>query len=204
MEPENISPQYYGSVEDKPSFWDNFKNHFAETLEFVAVLAAIFIFIRLIVAEPHKVSGRSMVPNFQDGDMLITNKLATRMFEPVRGEVIILKSPRDNNMDFIKRVIALPNEKIMISGGKVYIDGQELKEPYLPEGTVTNGESYLQDGAEVSIPEGQYFVIGDNRGGSSDSREWGPIKKELIIGQAYFRYWPVQKLTILQTGKASN
>ncbi|MDO8638436.1 MAG: signal peptidase I [Candidatus Daviesbacteria bacterium] len=202
MEDAPISTDYYG--EDKPSFWSNFKNNFAELLEFIAVLAAIFIFIRLVVAEPHKVSGRSMVPNFHDGDMLITNKLATSMSEPARGEVIILKSPRDNNVDFIKRIIGLPNEKIILSNGKVYINGQELKEPYLPDAIVTNGQSYLQDGVEVLVPEGQYFVIGDNRSGSSDSREWGPVKRELIIGQAYFRYWPIQKLTILQTGKASN
>lgn len=202
MENKSTPVQYYG--EDKPSFWDNFKNNFAELLEFIAVLAAIFIFIRLVVAEPHKVSGRSMVPNFQDGDMLISNKLSTNFLTISAGEVIILKNPKDNNVDFIKRVIGLPNDKIMISGGKVYINDKELKESYLPENIITNGMSFLQNGVEFKVPEGQYFVIGDNRSGSSDSREWGPVKKELIIGQAYFRYWPVQKLAILQTGKASN
>ncbi len=202
MENRPAPVQYYG--EDKPSFGDKFKSNFAELLEFVAVLAAIFIFIRLVVAEPHKVSGRSMVPNFQDGDMLITNKLSTNFETISRGEVIILKNPRDNNVDFIKRVIGLPNDKVMISGGKVYINNHELQEPYLPAGTITNGMSYLQDGVETTVLEGQYFVMGDNRGGSSDSREWGPVKKELIIGQAYLRYWPIQKLAILQTGKASN
>lgn len=204
MEPENVAPQYYGDEEEKPSFWSNFKEHFAETLEFIAVLAAIFIFIRLIVAEPHKVSGKSMVPNFQDADLLITNKLATNLSPLSRGEVIILKNPRDNNVAFIKRVIGLPNEKVMIRDGKVYINGEILNEPYLPAGTITTGESFLQTGGEILVPEGQYFVIGDNRGGSSDSREWGPIKKDLIVGQAYIRYWPIPKFTIIQTGKASS
>lgn len=202
MEPETVSPEYYG--EEKLSFWANFKNNFAEAVEFIAVLAAIFIFIRLIVAEPHKVSGSSMIPNFHDGDYLITNKLATKMSEPARGEVIILKNPRDNNVVFIKRVIGLPKDKIMVRDGKVYVNDREISEPYLPAGTITHGQSYLQEGVEILTPEDQYFVMGDNRGGSSDSREWGPVQKYLIIGQAYLRYWPIQKFTIIKTREVSN
>lgn len=202
MEPEKSLPEYY--EEDKPSFGDNFKKNIAELIEFVAVLAAIFIFIRLIIAEPHKVAGDSMVPNFHTGDMLITNKLVTRLLSPARGEVIILKNPRDNNEAFIKRVIGLPNDKIMVMNGKVYVNSKVIDEPYLPNNTITNGMSYLQNGVEVLVPENQYFVMGDNRGGSSDSREWGPVQKELIIGQAYFRYWPIQKISILKTNVSSN
>lgn len=202
MESETVSPEYYG--EEKPSFWENFKNNFAEAVEFIAVMAAIFIFIRLIVAEPHKVSGSSMVPNFHDGDFLITNKLATRISELARGEVIILKNPRDNNVVFIKRIIGLPKDKVMVKDGKVYVNDREINEPYLPDGTITNGQSYLQSGVEILVPEGQYFVMGDNRGGSSDSREWGPVQKDLIIGQAYLRYWPIQKFTVIKTGEVSN
>ena len=144
-----------------------------------------------------------MVPNFHDGDYIITNKIGTRLGEPQRGEVIILQNPRNNDQDFIKRIIGLPLEKIKISEGKVYINGQPLEEPYLPVELRTSGGAFLANDEEITIPEGQYFVMGDNRGGSSDSREWGPIKKDLIIGQAWLRYWPPQKFTLLQISHAS-
>lgn len=204
MESDATLPEYYKERESKPSFWDNIKKDFVELVEFVAVLAAIFIFIRLIIAEPHKVSGSSMVPNFHDGDYLITNKLATNFSEPARGEVIILKNPRDINKVFIKRVIGLPKDKLMISGGKIYINDKIIGEPYLPADTIIKGGSYLKEAVTIIVPEGQYFVMGDNREGSSDSREWGPVQKDLIIGQAYLRYWPLQKAEILKLGEASN
>lgn len=212
MDPQQIpaEPTYYSqdSQEEKPSFGSKLKNNLVELIEFIAILAAIFVVIRFFIAEPHRVSGNSMVPNFHDGDYLITNKLISeklpiKLGQLQRGEVIILENPRNADQVFIKRIVALPGETIMVSRGKVFINNEKLSEPYLPVNTVTTGGSFLNEGEQVVIPEGQYFVIGDNRGGSSDSREWGPVRVELIIGQAFLRYWPPQKMTLLKINQPS-
>lgn len=189
---------------DEPNFGTKLRNNIIELIEFVAIVFAILMAIRVFAAEPHKVSGSSMVPNFHDGDYIITNKLAVKMSDPVSGEVVILQDPSDANKVFIKRVIGLPGETVKILNGKVYINSKLLEELYLPLDLQTPGGNFLKEGGEVTVPPGNYFVIGDNRGNSSDSREWGFLKKELIIGQAYFRYWPVDKAAIINTGVKSN
>ncbi|OGE27072.1 signal peptidase I [Candidatus Daviesbacteria bacterium RIFCSPHIGHO2_02_FULL_41_14] len=186
------------------SFGSKLKSNVIELIEFVAIMAAILVVIRFFVAEPHKVSGSSMVPNFHDKDYIITNKLAVKLGELQRGQVIILTNPRNNDQVFIKRIIGLPGERIKLQDGLVYLNNKSLQEPYLATDLKTPGESFLQDGEEVVVPNGQYFVMGDNRGASSDSREFGPITKELIIGQAFFRYWPINQLGIIPIGKSSN
>lgn len=197
---ENLtSPQ----VQDK-SLGSKLKSNVAEFIEFIAIIAAILIVIRFLVAEPHRVSGNSMVPNFHDGDYIITNKLLMKISEPKRGEVIILQNPRNADQVFIKRVVGLPGDRIKIADGVVLINNQVLDEPYLPQGTVTLGEQFLTDGEEIIVPDGQYFVIGDNRGGSSDSREWGTVSGNLIVGQAFLRYWPINKVGIIQVDKSSS
>lgn len=183
---------------------DKFKNSFVELIEFVAIIGAIIAIIRFFVAEPHTVSGHSMVPNFQDGDYIITNKLATHFSTLQRGEVIILVNPRDHSQDFIKRIIGLPGDRITISVGQVYINGQPISEPYLPPDTKTSGGAFLPEGEEIVVPDGQYFVMGDNRSGSSDSREWGPVDKSLVIGQAFLRYWPIQHFTLIKVDQKSS
>lgn len=188
---------------EEETFWSKLKNNFIELIEFIAIIGAFFVVIRFFIAEPHKVFGTSMVPNFNNGDYIITNKISLRLSEPKRGEVIILQNPRNPDQVFIKRVIALPEEKISISGGIVFVNNKALAEPYLPTGLKTQGGAFLSEGEEIVVPRDQYFVMGDNRGGSSDSREWGPIKTELIIGQAWLRYWPVQKFTLIDINKSS-
>lgn len=180
------------------------KNNLAEFIEFIAIMAAVLIVIRFLIAEPHLVSGDSMVPNFHTGDYIITNKLLMKLSQPKRGEVIVLQNPRNSDQVFIKRVVGLPGESIKVSQGLVYINGQVLDEPYLPQGTLTSGQQFLTEDEEIVVPDDQYFVLGDNRGESSDSREWGPITSQLVVGQALFRYWPITKIGILQVGKASS
>lgn len=189
MEPEFQS--------DEPSFWSKFGSNIIELIEFIAIIGAIFVVVRYFVAEPHKVFGSSMVPNFHNGDFIITNKISLRLGEPQRGEVIILQNPRDPNQVFIKRIIAFPGERLKITDGKVYINDQPVEEPYLPTGTLTRGGSFSSESEEILIPNDQYFVMGDNRNGSSDSREWGPITKDKIIGQAWLRYWPPEKFKFI-------
>ena len=196
-----MEPSYF--PEEKPSLSSSLKDKIIELIEFIAVIGAIFIVLRFFVAEPHKVSGRSMVPNFQDGDYIITNKISARSADFKRGEVVILKNPRNLEQVFIKRVIGLPGERIALLNSSVYINGNPIPEPYLPPGTKTPGESFLTDGEEILVPDNQYFVIGDNRTGSSDSREWGPITSDLIKGTAFLRYWPPQEFTLIKIGVES-
>ncbi len=188
---------------EEQSFWGKLTNGFVELIEFIAIVGAILIVIRFFVAEPHKVSGHSMVPNFQDGDYIITNKLAIRMDNLQRGEVIILQHPQDPSEILIKRIVGLPGEHIKLENGEVFINDRQLKEPYLPAGVKTQGEAFLTEGEDLTIPNGQYFVMGDNRPGSSDSREFGTVPKNLIIGQAWFRYWPPQEFGLIKVDSPS-
>lgn len=183
---------------------DKLKNNIIELIEFVAIVLAVLMVIRVFIAEPHKVSGSSMVPNFHDGDYIITNKLALKLSDIKREEVVILQDPLDNSKVFIKRIIGLPGETLKLQNGKIYINERLLDEPYLPNGLLTPGNSFLKEGDEITIPEGNYFVMGDNRGNSSDSREWGYLNKELVIGQAFLRYWPLAKTTLISIGEKSN
>lgn len=180
------------------------KGNLIELIEFVAIMLAILVVIRFFVAEPHKVSGNSMFPNFHDADYIITNKLALRIGELERGEVVILYNPKNHDQVFIKRVIGLPGERVKLLNGQVYVNGKQLSEPYLKPELKTPGETFLQDGEEVTVPNQQYFVMGDNRTASSDSREFGPISKDGIIGQALLRYWPVNKFGLINIGKESS
>lgn len=192
------------NYEEESSFGSKFKRNAIELIEFAAVMAAILVVIRFFVAEPHKVSGRSMVPNFHDKDYIITNKLATKISTLSRGEVIILTNPRNKDQVFIKRIIGMPGERVKLDNGLVYINGKQLPEGYLPLGLKSPGETFLQDGEEILVPPDAYFVMGDNRTASSDSREFGPVTKNLIIGQALLRYWPLDKLGLIQISQASN
>jgi signal peptidase I len=159
----------------------------------VAVLAAVGL--RTFVVQPFYTPSGSMEPTLQDGDKVLVNKLAYD-FHPVhRGDVIVFKKPADDFSpgikDLIKRVIGLPEETISAQGGSVYINGQKLKEPWLPKGVTT------ANFAPVHIPAGEYFVMGDNRGDSADSRVIGPIAKNLIIGRAFLLVWPPSRIKTL-------
>lgn len=151
-------------------------------------LASIMTLVYLFVAQPHKVSGQAMAPNYQDGQYFITSKLAYRAENPQHGDVIVLKNPKDEAQDFLKRVIGLPGEQVKIQDCKVYINGSALDEPYLLQNTCTRAGDFLQDGASVTVPADNYFVMGDNRDHSSDSRMWGFVPRKNIIGKFWIRY----------------
>lgn len=166
---------------------------------FITALA-IFIFVYLFLFQPHQVRGNSMLPNFHDKEYLLTNKAVYYFKQPQRGDVIIFESPQNKNFDYIKRIIGLPGETVSLENGKININSQALDEtPYLPENGATPGGSFLGTGDQITVPQNQYFVIGDNRTNSSDSRDWGPIPKENIVGRAWLRYWPPQKFGFLPT-----
>lgn len=176
----------------KTSLMERMGGHLIEFIETFVVFGAIFAILYLFVAQPHRVSGRSMDPTFQDGDLIFTDKVTYKIGEIKRGDVIVLKNPqkKDVEEDFIKRVIALPGDTVKVENSLVYINGNPLKEDYLPTDITTPSGAFLQEGEEVKAGTNQYFAFGDNRHGSSDSRSWGALTKEEIIGRVFFRYWP--------------
>lgn len=170
------------------------RTHIVELFQTLVVFAAIGTAIYWLIAQPHKVSGSSMFPNFKDGDYIITDKVTYRLSEPTRGDIIVFKNPRDESQDFIKRIIAVPGDRIKVSSGKVYLNGKLLDEPYLNDQIVTNSGSFMKEGEEVEISPNHFIVLGDNRSHSSDSREWGFIQMNEIIGKVFFRYWPANEI----------
>lgn len=164
---------------------------FTELLKFVVVAAVIVLPVRLFVAQPFIVSGESMYPTFKNGEYLIVDELSYRFSQPQRGDVVIFRYPRDPSEFFIKRIIGLPGETVTISGGVVSItktDGSTvaLTEPYVKN--LGNGRD-----AVYEVSAGNYFVMGDNRPESSDSRIWGLMPVDNLIGRAIVRLLPVQQ-----------
>lgn len=160
---------------------------FMDILEVIVLAVGIFLIVYLLILRPHKIKGQSMHPTFPDGEYLLTEKVSYYRGDPQRGDVIVFKPPISED-EFIKRVIALPGETVMVLNGKVFINNEELKEDYIK--VETSPSSFLSEGERYTVPEGNYFVMGDNRPNSSDSRAWGPITKKVITGKAWVTYYP--------------
>lgn len=164
-----------------------------EVLEVVLVAVVTVFLIRYFLMQPFLVSGASMEPNFSSGHYLIIDEITYRFREPKRGEVIVFKYPNNLSTYYIKRIIGMPGEKIEISGGKVTIYNQEfpngltLKEDYLLSGPRTSGN------ITKNLSSTEYFMMGDNRNYSYDSRSWGPLDKKFVIGIARLRLLPITK-----------
>jgi signal peptidase I len=173
------------------------KNFWLDALETVAIALVICLVIYNFIAQPHLVKGDSMIPNYHDGEYILTSRLYTWFGTPQRGDVVVLKSPDDKSIQFIKRIIGLPGEKIKIQHNQVTIYNQQhpqgfiLHESYLSPATITNGQTFIPEGETVTIPANDYVVMGDNRSASYDSRAWGFLAKKDLIGRAFFVYWPV-------------
>ena len=161
-----------------------------DTIQTIVVALAIFVVVYLFLLQPNQVKGASMEPSFHDNEYILTDKVSYRLGNPKRGDVVVFKSPRNPEIDYIKRVIGLPGERVKIMGGFVLINDKKLNETYLPSTTVVFPGAFLSEGKELKIAPGEYFLMGDNRNHSSDSREWGPIPKSDIVGRSFFRYWP--------------
>jgi signal peptidase I len=176
-----------------------------DLVETLVIAAAIFIVIYAFLFRPFQVNGQSMFPNYHNGEYILTNLIALKFGDLKRGEVVVFESPIDKEKDYIKRVIGVKGDRVMIKDGSVYINGVKLDESsYLPLDVKTYGGAFLGEGEEAVVPAGEYFVIGDNRGGSSDSRAWGFVPKSKMIGKSFFVYWPINKARIVKTGKYSN
>lgn len=170
-----------------------FLGFFLDILQVIVFAAALFLFIYLLILQPHKIKGNSMFPSFLNGEFLLTDKVSYRVGDPKRGDVVVFQAPPRESDEYIKRIIGLPGETVAIRGGHVYINGKLLSEPYLDSGVYTSGGLFLNENQEYVVPENQYFVMGDNRPGSSDSRSWGPVIFKKITGRAWIVYWPFNK-----------
>jgi len=169
-----------------------------EIVKIVIIALAIVIPVRYFLFQPFIVKGKSMEPNFSNGDYLIVDELSYRIREPQRGEIIIFRSPTDSSSRYIKRVIGLPGETVQIKDGEIMIytddDNQALDETnYLPGNFETSGD------IQISLDSNEYFVLGDNRSASYDSRKFGPLSETSIIGRVYFRAWPFTVLDKIET-----
>jgi signal peptidase I len=163
----------------------------------IVVFMAMLVMVYLFLFSPQEINGESMLPTFYDKELLITNKIIYKLKAPKRGDVVIFKSPRNKDIDYIKRVIALPGETIALRNSSYYINGTKLEEPYIGPTVVTTAGTFLRENEPITVPDGMYFVSGDNRQHSSDSREFGPIPVGDFIGQALFRYWPADKFWVI-------
>lgn len=148
-----------------------------------------------VVAQVRSIPSESMAPTLKTGDRLIVEKLSYYVHPPHRGDVIVFKAPpalveQTLKDDLIKRVIGLPGDRVAVKQGKVYVNGQSLDEPY-----VTESANYGY--GPVTVPQGHYFVLGDNRNHSYDSHYWGFVPQQNIIGQAVFRFYPINQATIM-------
>ncbi|HLA25839.1 MAG TPA: signal peptidase I [Patescibacteria group bacterium] len=169
-----------------------------DIIKIVVLSLAIVLPVRFFLIQPFSVKGASMEPNYHDGEYLIVDEISYRFREPERGEVVVLH-PKLQSDFYIKRIIGLPRETIDIENGQVKIsnaehpDGFILKEPYLEESLITSGFFHRV------LESGEYFVMGDNRSASLDSRAIGPIPKKNIVGRAWIRAWPVNRTTIFSS-----
>lgn len=175
-----------------------------EIFETAALAIVLFLVLYLFLVRPHQIHGDSMLPNYHDGDYLLTEVISFKFLgrELQRGDVIVFRSPEQPTLDFIKRIIALPGETVKLQNGQIFIinsehpEGFPLKEPYLADGMITQAGKTIREGELFEAGE-DFTVMGDNRPRSSDSRNFGVIKKEAIVGRAWLRYWPPQALAFL-------
>lgn len=182
-----------------PSFSSSFGGFVLELVKIVVIALAIIVPIRTFILQPFYVKGASMEPTFHDNEYLIIDELSYRLHTPKRGDVVVLRNPALGEF-LIKRLIAMPGERVVINDGKVtihnadYPHGIELDErPYLPAGVTTFGS------LDTTLNDQQYFVLGDNRAASLDSRSFGPITRRDIIGRTAFRAWPLHRASSFTT-----
>ena len=189
-----------------------------ELVTIVAVALGLALGIQACLVKPFRIPSESMVPTLSLGQRVLVNRVSQRFSEPDRGDVTVFKPPKgaDDNAcgvrkpadmpcprptkgrsdtNFIKRVVGLPGERLKVMNNSVYINGRKQDEPFLNKGTPC--EQLCNMNREITIPKDHYFMMGDNRGESADSREWGPVPKKWLIGQAFVTYWPPKRIGTL-------
>lgn len=192
-------------IEDKKT---KLKNNITDFLQSIVIAISVCIVTYIAIATPNQIEGESMEPNFHNGEIVLTSKVhqwlgSTDFGKSLglvynRGDVVVFQKPGFN--DFIKRIIAIPGDKIALKNGKVMVNNEEIPESYLPIATFTPGGTFLKENEDsLTVPENNYFLIGDNRSNSHDSRysDIGFIKRDWFKGKVLVRYWPLNKFKII-------
>lgn len=159
-----------------------------EWVEAIGIAVILALLIRTFLIQPFYIPSGSMEPTLQVGDKIIVNKLGNRFKDPERGQVIVFRYPLDKSQDFIKRVVGMPGEVIELLDSQVFVNGELLEENYLP------ADQLYPDFGPITVPEESYFVLGDNRDNSQDSRAWGFLHRDLVVGRAVAIFWPLDRL----------
>jgi signal peptidase I len=168
----------------------------------IFLIIVVFVLFGVFAVQPVVVEGTSMVPQLHDGERLLVNKLVYYKIQSVswghlqRGDVVVFWYPNDPDKSYVKRIIGLPGETVEVRSGRVFINGEELNEPYLD----TEHNQSLRDNVVKRVEEHHYFVMGDNRDNSSDSRYWGLVPEKYIYGKAFFRYWKPSEIGFIEHG----
>lgn len=173
------------------SFFD-----FIKTVLIIIILAAL---IRQFVIQPFIVDGQSMEPNFQNNDYLITDKVSYRLHSPSRGEVVIFHPPDNPSVNYLKRIVGVPGDTIAVKNGDVYVNGKKIIEPYINNNEKTHSPS--SGDVEITLKEKEFFVLGDNRNHSRDSREIGPIPISNIVSRIWLRLFPFNTMSAFAAEK---
>lgn len=186
-------PESMNSNQGEPSLRQELGAFVWETIKIVVISLVIIFPIRYYLLQPFFVKGASMESNFEDGDYIFIDELSYELGKPHRGDVVVFRYPLDQSQFFIKRVIGMPGETLEIKNNQIIIhnvahpDGQVLAEPYLDKDQQTLGDM------RIKLDDNEYFVMGDNRLRSSDSRRWGAVNRSLITGRAFIRLWPLSE-----------
>jgi signal peptidase I len=176
---------------------------FLDIIETFVIALSVFLVFYLLLVQPHQVNGQSMVPTFQSGEFVLTDKISYKFGNPQRGEVVVFHAPESANCpegtgcDFIKRVLAIPGDTVEVKENRIWVNGTPLNEPYIPDEFQTLPGKFTKDRV-ITLGPDEYFCSGDNRPYSSDSRAWGPVPKSNIVGKAFFRYWPLNVAGIIK------
>lgn len=192
-------------------------NSLIELVTIVVVALGLALGIQAFLVKPFRIPSESMVPTLAVGQRVLVDRIGSRFSNPDRGDVMVFKppqgadigecgvnhpddspcphhSPKKSKTNFIKRVVGLPGDRLSVKRGRVYIDGKLQKEPFIRP---SSDCSICNEPRAITIPKGEYYMMGDNRGESADSREWGPVPKRWFIGKAFFTYWPPNRIGTL-------
>ena len=192
-EPSGRGPDCHPAAQAAPSEQRSRKPVIAGWLRDVIISLAVSAFFIIFLYQPVKVEGTSMMPTLEDQERVFINKFVYKL-EPIeQGDVIVFRYPRDPAKSYIKRVIAVAGDHVQIQAGVVFVNGHRLREPYVPR-MYEDVRSY----PDTVVPPHGYFVLGDHRNLSNDSRDFGPVDEDFIYGKAVFGYWPVEKLGTLK------
>ena len=182
------------------------KTQIREWVESILIAIVIALFIREFVVQAFKIPSGSMIPTFQIGDRIFVNKFIygaripftdmrlPAVRQPHRGDIVVFKSPETPKKDFVKRLIGLEGEKVLIKEGRIYVNGEAVDDPAIRGFYYYNRGDYGKEGEEIVVPKDSYFVLGDNSANSRDSRYWGFFSKKSLIGKAILVYWPPTRI----------